>query len=76
MMYQQKTRKPKSKLRLMRMKHGLTATELAELMGLTPGSVCNQEQRGIRNTDMAERYAAVLYCKPEELLEFKTPSRA
>ncbi len=69
-----KTRKPKSKLRLMRMRCGLTAIELSEMMGLTPGSICNQERRGIENTRMAVRYAKHLNCDPQELLEFTTRS--
>ncbi len=58
--------------RLSRIRHQLrlTQTAAARLLGIARQSYAEQEKRGIRNTDRAARYAAVLGCDPRDLLEF------
>ena len=47
----------------------LTKTEVARIIGITPQVYGRHERRGIRNVDMAARYAHYLGCRPEEILE-------
>ena len=47
----------------------LTQTAAARLLGITQQTYQRRERRGIRNVDMAFRYALRLGCRPEELLE-------
>lgn len=61
-------------LRKMRMSRFLSQTELAERLGVRPNNISIMEQKGIQQIKTAERYASVLQCRPEELMEF-TSSR-
>ena len=63
-------RPQKTKLRQWRMRRFLTGVELAELMGMTPGAISNQERKGIRTISTAQRYASILHCRPQDLLEW------
>ena len=58
--------------RLSRIRHQLrlTQTAAARLLGIARQSYAEQEKRGICDTRMAARYAAVLGCDPRDLLEF------
>lgn len=47
----------------------LTKTEVARIIGITPQVYGRHERRGIRNVDMAARYAQFLGCRPEDILE-------
>ena len=57
-------------LRRIRMSRCFTQTELARKLNILPCQVSYQERHGIKRVITAKRYAAVLQCKPEELLEF------
>lgn len=59
-----------TKLQEMRKKRGIRPAELARRLNVFPSSICIAEKKGIRNAGAAERYAAVLRCRPEELMEF------
>ena len=63
-------RTQKTKLRQWRMRRCFTGVELAKMMGMTPGSICNQERKGIRTISTAEKYARYLKCRPQDLLEW------
>lgn len=58
--------------RLFRIRHQLrlTQTVAARLLGITQQTYQRRERRGISDTRMAARYAAVLGCDPRDLLEF------
>ncbi len=58
--------------RLSRIRHQLrlTQTAAARLLGITQQTYQRRERRGICDTRMAARYAAVLGCDPRDLLEF------
>lgn len=63
-------------LRKVRMSRFLSQTELAEKMGVLPSCISTLERTGIQQIKTAERYAAVLSCRPEELMDFSTaPAR-
>lgn len=47
----------------------MTQTAIARLLGITQQSYAEVERRGIRNVDMAARYARCLGCRPEDILE-------
>lgn len=47
----------------------LTQTAIARLLGIARQVYSRRERRGIRNVDMAARYARCLGCAPEEILE-------
>ena len=47
----------------------MTQAEIARMLGITPQVYGRHERRGIRNVDMAVKYARHLGCKPEEILE-------
>ena len=47
----------------------LTQTAMARLLGIARQVYARHERRGIRNVDMAARYAHYLGCRPEEILE-------
>lgn len=47
----------------------LTQTAMARLLGIAQQVYSRRERRGIRNVDMAARYASRLGCAPEEILE-------
>lgn len=59
-----------TKLQDMRKKRGFRQAELARQLQVSRQCVCIAEKKGIRNADAAERYASVLHCRPEELMEF------
>lgn len=46
----------------------LTQTVMANLLGISQPLYHYHERRGIRNVDMAARYARRLGCQPEEIL--------
>lgn len=47
----------------------MTQTAIARLLGIARQSYAEVERRGIRNVDMAARYARCLGCRPEEIIE-------
>lgn len=59
-----------SKLKEIRLKRKIRPAELAKRLKISRASVCFSEKNGIRYTATAKKYAVVLDCKPEELLEF------
>ena len=65
----------KNKLKCIRIKRGLGIRELSLRLQLSQQAVYQQENRGIRNVQTAERYAAVLNCDPAELIDFKIPMK-
>lgn len=64
-----------TKLKKYRESHNLRLWEVAEKTGLAVATAHQQEQRGIRTVRVAERYAAALGCRPEELMEFSSFGR-
>ena len=54
----------------MRIRRNLKQTELARMLNVTRSTVCHNEKRGILCVKTAEIYAAILKCRPEELLDF------
>lgn len=48
----------------------MTQTELAEKLGVSPCMVSYQERHGIQRVSTAVKYAALLRCRPEELMDF------
>lgn len=58
-----------TKLARKRKRLRLTKTEVARIIGITPQVYGRRERRGVRNVDMAMRYALRLGCCPEEILE-------
>ena len=48
---------------------GLRQMVMANLLGISQSTYSALERRGIRNVDMAARYARCLGCAPEEILE-------
>lgn len=63
-------------LRKVRMSRFLSQTELAQKMGVLPSCISTLERTGIQQIKTAVRYAAVLNCRPEELMDFSTAPRA
>ena len=63
-------------LRKVRMSRFLSQTELAQKMGVLPSCISTLERTGIQQIKTAERYAVVLNCRPEELMDFSTAPRA
>ena len=49
-----------SRLKRVRLNTGLTQAELAELLGVDRQMVSYYERRGIKNVDVAKRYASAL----------------
>ena len=47
----------------------LTQTAIARLLGIARQVYSRRERRGVRNVDLAFRYALRLGCRPEEILE-------
>ena len=47
----------------------LTQSAIADLLGIARQSYAEVERRGIRNVDMAARYASRLGCRSEEIIE-------
>lgn len=48
----------------------VSQAELARLLKLTRATVCQTEKDGIKTIRTAKKYAAILNCRPEDLLEF------
>ena len=71
-----KMEKELTALRKMRMSRFLSQTELAQKLGVRPNNISMMEQKGIQQIKTAERYAEVLQCRPEELMEFTSLHRA
>lgn len=59
-----------TKIKAMRLRRGVKASYVAKQLKVTRSCVCLAEKKGIYGVKAAARYAAVLQCKPEELLEF------
>ena len=57
-------------LRRVRMSRCMSQTELAEKAGTIPGTVCYLEKHGIQRISTAVKYAELLCCRPEELMDF------
>lgn len=47
----------------------MTQAEIARILGISQSKLSRLERCGIRNVDMASRYARRLGCRPEEILE-------
>lgn len=47
----------------------MTQAEIAKMIGIARQTYSEVERCGIRNVDMASRYARHLGCRPEEILE-------
>ena len=58
-------------LKAMRIRRKITQIELARRLNVTRSSVSHNEKRGIRGVKTAEIYAAILMCRPEELMSFQ-----
>lgn len=58
-----------TKLARKRKRLRLTQTAIARLLGIARQVYSRRERRGVRNVDMAFRYALRLGCRPEEILE-------
>lgn len=58
-----------TKLARKRKRLRLSQTAIARLLGIARQSYAEVERRGIRNVDMAMRYALRLGYRPEEILE-------
>lgn len=48
----------------------ISQAELARRMKISRAAVNIAEKKGIRNVAAAERYAAILLCRPHELMDF------
>ena len=59
-----------TKLKIIRNKCQISASELARRLKITRASICRAEKKGLRSVSSAKKYAAALSCKPEEILEF------
>ena len=57
-------------LRRIRMSRCLSQTELARKLGVSPCMVSYQERHGIQRASTAVKYAELLCCRPEELMDF------
>jgi predicted transcriptional regulator len=51
-------------------KRNIKQKVLAKKLGITPAAVCLQIKTGIRIASTATRYAEILKCKPQKLMEF------
>ena len=47
----------------------ITQSEIAQILGISRQAYAKCERCGIRNVDMAVKYARRLGCRPEEILE-------
>ena len=56
----------------MRIRRNIKQIELARRLNVTRSSVNHNEKRGIYGVKTAELYAAILDCRPEELMDFHT----
>ena len=61
-----------TKLKEVRCAKKLKASDLARLMNVSRAAICLAERIGIKHADTAVRYAKVLKCRPEDLIEFNT----
>ena len=59
-----------TKLKEKRTEKGIKGAELARRLGISRSCVNIAEKKGIRNAATAARYANVLNCRPEEIMEF------
>lgn len=57
-------------LKEMRMRRKIKPSELARQLKVTRSSVSHNEKRGILCVKTAKLYAAILKCRPEELMDF------
>ena len=59
-----------TRLAIKRQQIGLRLREVGEKLGITAQTVQQQEKRGIQSIRTARKYAEVLCCRPEELMDF------
>lgn len=59
-----------TRLTMRRQRLGLRLREVGEKLGITAQTVQQQEKRGIQSLRTARKYAEVLCCRPEELMDF------
>ena len=53
-----------------RRRRNMKAVDLARILNISRAAICYIERSGIKHADTAMRYAAVLHCRPEELMDF------
>ena len=58
-----------TKLKKIRIQRGLKAIELAQRLNISRSSISAAEKKGLKNVKAAQRYAAALACRADELLE-------
>ncbi|MBO4633109.1 MAG: helix-turn-helix transcriptional regulator [Lentisphaeria bacterium] len=59
-----------TRIKEFRARRKMKAADLARLLQISRAAVCYIERCGIKHADTAMRYAAVLHCRPEELMDF------
>ena len=59
-----------TRIKEFRVRLKMKAAELARLLQISRAAVCYIERNGIKHADTAMRYATVLKCRPEELIDF------
>ena len=59
-----------TKIKQIRLRKNMKAAEVAKKLNLTRAAITEIERQGIRQIAAAKRYAVILQCRPEELLEF------
>lgn len=59
-----------TRIKEFRRRRNMKAVELARILKISRAAVCYIERNGIRQADTAVRYAEVLRCRPEELMDF------
>ena len=59
-----------TKLKAIRKQRNIRQAELARHLKVSRAAVHDAEKNGIRYVATAKKYAAILNCRPEDLLEF------
>ena len=59
-----------TKLKAVRTRLHIRQSELARRLKISRAAVHDAEKKGIRYVATAKKYAALLNCRPEDLLEF------
>ena len=59
-----------TRIKEFRRRRNMKAVELAHILNISRAAICYIERNGIRHADTAVRYAQVLRCRPEELIDF------
>lgn len=62
-----------TRIKEFRRRRNMKAVELARILKISRAAVCCIERNGIRRAETAMRYAKVLCCRPEELMDFEPP---